>query len=108
MSNQDESNIKVNEVQCSRKKLLFPSNSSLSSSSLTDTENNNKPTNSLLPNEDKIRKYLIKENKEYEQKISLGKIVYKLVREENINQESLDFVYKEALDLFMKQKQHID
>ena len=61
-----------------------------------------------MPNEDKIRKYLIKENKEYEQKISLGKIVYKLVREENLNQESLKLVYKEALDLFMKQMQHID
>ena len=72
MENQDESNIKVNEVQSSGKILLLSSNSSLSSSSLTDTENNNKPTNSLLPNKDKLQKHLIKENKEYEQKISIG------------------------------------
>ena len=42
MRSQSESNIDVNEVQSSGKKLLLSSNSSLSNSSLTDTENNNK------------------------------------------------------------------
>ena len=77
-------------------------------STLPDTEESYKSCNSLLPNSEKLRKTLIKENKEYEEKIVLGKQIYKIVGEENIKQGSLNPVFREALDLFMKQKSQID
>ena len=58
--------------------------------------------------EEGLRKILRKENQEYEEKIELGRKIYKILGEDNLKQESINKVYKEALDLYMKQKQGID
>ena len=66
-------------------------------------------TNVLLHNDDdELRKILVTKSRKYDEKIVLGKRIYKIIGEEHIKQESLDAVYKEALDLFIKQKQCID
>ena len=58
--------------------------------------------------EEGLRKMLRKRNQEYEEKIQLGKAIYKILGQDDIKQESLDKIHKEALDLYIKQKQGID
>ena len=58
--------------------------------------------------EEGLRKILRKENQEYKEKIKLGQAIYKLLGQEDILQEGLNKVYKEALDLYIKRKQSID
>ena len=55
-----------------------------------------------------LRKILEKFSKEYDEKINLGETIYELLGENVIKQESIPFLYKEALNLFVKQKQYID
>ena len=58
--------------------------------------------------EEGLRKMLRINNQEYEEKIQLGKSIYKILGQDNLKQESLDKIHKEALGLYMKQKQGID
>ena len=58
--------------------------------------------------EEGLRKILRMNNQEYEEKIQLGKSIYKILGQDNLKQESLDKIHKEALGLYIKQKQGID
>ena len=66
-----------------------------------------KNPNTRVEDED-LRQILIKDNDEYNEKIKLGARIYNIVGQEGIKEESLRSVYKDALDLFVKQKQTID
>ena len=55
-----------------------------------------------------LRKILRMKNQEYKEKIQLGKEIYKILGQDDIKQESLEKIHKDALDLYMKQKQGID
>ena len=55
-----------------------------------------------------LRKTLRKCNEEYKEKINLGAKIYKIVAEDGISEESIPSVYKDSLNLFVKQKQVID
>ena len=54
-------------------------------------------------NKEDIRKILEKCSKEYDEKIHLGATIYEILGENKIKQESIPFLYKEALNLFVKQ-----
>ena len=55
-------------------------------------------------NQELLRKILMKDNDEYTKKINLGSSIYRIIRENKIKLESLRTVYKEALELFVKQR----
>ena len=63
--------------------------------------------NTRVEDED-LRKILEKCSEEYDEKINLGARIYKILGENKIKQESIPSLYKEALNLFVKQKQSID
>jgi hypothetical protein len=44
----------------------------------------------------------------YERKLQLGEIIYKHAKDDGIPEESLAKEYKEAKDLYVKNKQNID
>ena len=54
-------------------------------------------------NED-LKKEMVKDNNEYKRKIKLGKEVYKILGETDIEQGSLTLDRKEALDIYMTHK----
>ena len=64
-------------------------------------------THTRVEDED-LRKILEKCSEEYDEKINLGARIYRILGENKIKQESIPPLYKEALDLFVKQKQSID
>ena len=51
-----------------------------------------------------LKKEMVKDNNEYERKIKLGKKVYKILGETDIEQESLALDRKEALDIYISHK----
>ena len=55
-----------------------------------------------------LRKTLKTCNEEYKEKIKLGERVYKIVGEDGIIEESIPPLYKDSMNLFVKQKQTID
>ena len=59
-------------------------------------------------NKEALRKIMEKCNQEYNEKINLGATIFEILGENKIKQESIPSVYKEALDLFVKQKQCTD
>ena len=63
---------------------------------------------SITINEEVVIKTLDMDAEEYERKLQLGEIVYKHVKERGIPEESLSKEYKEAKDLYVKNKQNID
>ena len=58
--------------------------------------------------DEELRKILEKCSKEYDEKIYLGGRIYRILGENKIKQESIPPLFKEALNLFVKQKQCID
>ena len=58
--------------------------------------------------DDALRKTLKTCNEEYREKIKLGERVYKIIAEDDISEESIPPVYKDSLNLFVKQKQSMD
>ena len=58
--------------------------------------------------DEELRKILEKCSKEYDEKINLGARIYRILGENKIKQESIPPLFKEALNLFVKQKQTID
>ena len=70
----------------------------------TFTEKN---LNTRVEDED-LRKILEKCSEEYDEKINLGARIYRILGENKIKQESIPPLFKEALNLFVKQKQTID
>ena len=65
-------------------------------------------TRSVSINEEVVLKTLDMHAEEYERKLQLGEIVYKHAKECGIPEESLPKEYKEAKDLYVKNKQNID
>ena len=65
-------------------------------------------TRSVSVNEDVVLKTMNMHAEEYERKLQLGEIVYKHAKEYGIPEESLPKEYKEAKDLYVKNKQNID
>ena len=59
-------------------------------------------------NKEELRKILIKDSEEHDSKINLGATIYELMGENTLKQDSIKPAYKEALDLFVKQKQSIN
>ena len=96
----EEENSSTRSVHRSRERIestsTISSEESLESSTLSNID------------EEGLRKMLRKKNQEYEEKIQLSKVIYKILGQDNLKQESLDKIHKEALGLYMKQKQGID
>ena len=65
-------------------------------------------TRSVSINEEVVLKTMNIHAEEYERKLQLGEIVYKHAKECGIPEESLPKEYKEAKDLYVKNKQNID
>ena len=63
---------------------------------------------SVSVNEEVVLKTMNMHAEEYERKLQLGEIVYKHAKEYGIPEESLPKEYKEAKDLYVKNKQNID
>ena len=55
-----------------------------------------------------LRKAAVKNSEEYKEKINLGKALYKILGEGNVEEESFPNDWKEALDVYMKQGHEID
>ena len=78
--------------------------------SVSENERNTiteKNLNTRVEDED-LRKILEKCSEEYDEKINLGARIYKILGVNKIKQESIPSLYKEALNLFVKQKQFIN
>jgi hypothetical protein len=58
--------------------------------------------------EEELRKSALKINKEYEEKIELGKALYKILNEGVVQEESFPPEWQKALDLYLKQGNQID
>ena len=58
--------------------------------------------------EEALRKSALKINKEYEEKIGLGKTLYKILNEGVVQEESFPPDWKNALDSYLKQGQEFD
>ena len=71
----------------------------------TDTYQIKKP---VLTNKEGLRNILKKHNDEYIEKVALGKDIQEILAEDHFKQESLPPLYKEALDLFIKQRECMD
>jgi hypothetical protein len=63
---------------------------------------------SIVINEEAVFKTIEMHAEDYERKMQLGEIVYKHVKDRGIPEESLPKEYKEAKDLYVKNKQNID
>ena len=79
-----------------------------SSSEVSSTIESKECSTSAFHNDDKLIQIMKKENDDYKEKLKLGERVFNALQNYNFNQESVNSVYKEALDLFTKQKQSMD
>ena len=90
----------------------YPKDKTFEINMTSETEIERNTTEEKIPNtemeNENLRKILRKYNSEYNDKINLGERIYNIVGQEGIKEESIPSVYKEALDLFVKQKQAID
>ena len=59
-------------------------------------------------NEEAVLKKMNMDAEDYERKLQLGEIIYKHVKDREIPEESIPREYKEAKDLYVKNKQNID
>ena len=81
---------------------------SASTTSLESSFSSVSTNRSIAINEEVVIKTLDMDAEEYERKLQLGEIVYKHVKDRGIPEESLSKEYKEAKDLYVKNKQNID
>jgi hypothetical protein len=82
---------------------------SASTTSLESNFSSVSTTRSCKPiNEEAVFKTMNMDAEEYERKLQLGEIVYKHAKDHGIPEESLSKEYKEAKDLYVKNKQNID
>ena len=84
---------------------------SASTTSLESNFSSVSTTKSCIPisiNEEAVFKTMEMHAEEYERKLQLGEIVYKHAKDHGIPEESLPKEYKEAKDLYVKNKQNID
>ena len=63
---------------------------------------------SIKINEEAVLKKMNMDAEDYERKLQLGEIIYKHVKDREIPEESIPREYKEAKDLYVKNKQNID
>ena len=87
---------------------LHRSSISGSTTSLESSFSSVSTRRSITINEEAVIKTLDMDAEDYETKLQLGEIVYKHVKERGIPEESLSKEYKEAKDLYVKNKQNID
>ena len=80
---------------------------SASTTSLESTFSLVSTTRSSSLNEEAVLKTMNMHAEEYARKLELGEIVYKYENERGIPEESLPREYKEAKDLYVKNKQNI-
>ena len=75
-----------------------------------ETNGGSKRTHNEMEEEDAeaLRKYLIKCNNEYEEKITLGKTVYQFLGQGVCSEHALPEEMKNALDIYMKQVQEVN
>ena len=50
----------------------------------------------------KLKNTILHDNHEHKQKLELGKAIYEITRNDEVDLDSLRSEYKEALDLYMK------
>jgi hypothetical protein len=81
---------------------------SASTTSLESSFSSVSTTRSVSINEEAVFKTIEMHAEEYQRKLELGEIVYKHVKDRGIPEESLPKEYKEAKDLYVKNKQNID
>ena len=95
----DEEDASFNQLDMMKKKTISEAKEKMNDSSRTPTKRKIEE----IDEEDleKLRKCLIRRNDEYNRKIFLGKKVYKILGEGNIQEASLAMDMKEALDLYM-------
>ena len=79
-----------------------------STTSLESSFSSVSTTRSVSINEEAVLKTMNMHAEEYQRKLELGEIVYKHAKEYGIPEESLPKEYKEAKDLYVKNKQNID
>ena len=79
-----------------------------STTSLESSFSSVSTTRSVSINEEAVFKTIEMHAEDYERKLQLGEIVYKHVKDRGIPEESLPKEYKEAKDLYVKNKQNID
>ena len=84
------------------------SGSTTSLESIFSSVSTHRPSKPVTINEEAVIKTLDMDAEDYEKKLQLGEIVYKHVKERGIPEESLSKEYKEAKDLYVKNKQNID
>ena len=87
---------------------LCGSSLSASTTSLESNFSSVSTTRSVSINEEAVLKTMNMHAEEYERKLQLGGIVYKHAKDYGIPEESLPNEYKEAKDLYVKNKQDID
>ena len=79
-----------------------------STTSLESSFSSVSTTRSVSISEEAVLKTMNMHAEEYQRKLGLGEIVYKHAKEYGIPEESLPKEYKEAKDLYVKNKQNID
>ena len=96
-------NLQENEHSSTRSNVHRSQESIESASTFCSGERVESSTLSKI-DEEGLKKMLRKKNQEYKEKIQLGQAIYKILGQDDILQESLDKIHKEALDLYIKQK----
>ena len=81
---------------------------SASTTSLESSFSSMSTTRSVSINEEAVLKTIEMHAEEYDRKLQLGEIVYKYAKDCEIPEESLSREYKEAKDLYVKNRQNID
>ena len=103
-----ERHMKQHEIGKFEIESLCGSSLSASTTSLESNFSSVSTTRSVSINEEAVLKTMNMHAEEYERKLQLGGIVYKHAKDYGIPEESLPNEYKEAKDLYVKNKQDID
>jgi len=103
-----ERHMKQHEIGKFEIESLCGSSLSASTTSLESNFSSVSTTRSVSINEEAVLKTMNMHAEEYERKLQLGEIVYKHAKDYGIPEESLSKEYKEAKDLYVKNKQNID
>jgi hypothetical protein len=103
-----ERHMKQHEIGKFEGESFHGSTFSASTTSLESNFSSVSTSRSVSINEEAVLKTLDMHAEEYERKLDLGEIVYKHVKDRGIPEESLPKEYKEAKDLYVKNKQNRD
>jgi hypothetical protein len=103
-----ERHMKQHEIGKFEADSFHGSSLSASTTSMESNVSSVSTTRSVSINEEAVFKTIEMHAEDYERKLQLGEIVYKHVKDRGIPEESLPKEYKEAKDLYVKNKQNID